>query len=418
MTENQIAEQSTVAARRPAISKSLRFEVFKRDSFTCQYCGRRAPDVVLHCDHVKPLFEGGEHSILNLTTACVDCNLGKGRRELSDQAVLSKQLNQLAALQERKEQMEMMIDWQKQLSNLDELPIKSLGEQWEDATGYSWTDTGKSKARKLINKYGVEIVAKAMQTSIGQYLERDENGMGTAESVAVCFDRMGAIAAVEHAELREPGAKRMYLIRGGLRRRFNYCNEWLCLSLMKTAARNGVSLDYIEEVANTSQNWSQFKGTMEALIVDCQEQMEADADWRAKLRTRLSDFSKHVSEEVLVSLFARANMAGMSETYLFNVAAGCPWHSYRGFMEFAIGWRNRLLAPLRSALGGYLPDDEELGYIHDALHCGMTDEEFLQLAHEYQNWPRLKDSLSNFADAAHHADWVKQSAEREQHAPT
>ena len=37
--------------KRKSISKKARFEVFKRDSFTCQYCGRTAPDVVLHLDH-------------------------------------------------------------------------------------------------------------------------------------------------------------------------------------------------------------------------------------------------------------------------------------------------------------------------------------------------------------------------------
>src|SRR5437660_857004 len=91
---------------RPTISKTLRFEVFKRDSFTCQYCGQRAPHVILHCDHVKAVAEGGTTDILNLVTACVDCNLGKGARKLSDNAALSKQLNQLTALQEKREQMD------------------------------------------------------------------------------------------------------------------------------------------------------------------------------------------------------------------------------------------------------------------------------------------------------------------------
>jgi len=38
-----------------AISKRDRFEVFKRDKFTCQYCGKAAPDVVLHIDHIHHL---------------------------------------------------------------------------------------------------------------------------------------------------------------------------------------------------------------------------------------------------------------------------------------------------------------------------------------------------------------------------
>lgn len=35
-------------AKRKTVSNELRFEVFKRDKFTCQYCGRKAPDVVLN----------------------------------------------------------------------------------------------------------------------------------------------------------------------------------------------------------------------------------------------------------------------------------------------------------------------------------------------------------------------------------
>lgn len=64
------------------ISPSLRFEVFRRDAFTCQYCGRRAPEVVLHVDHVTPWARNGPTTLENLRTACSDCNLGKGARRL------------------------------------------------------------------------------------------------------------------------------------------------------------------------------------------------------------------------------------------------------------------------------------------------------------------------------------------------
>lgn len=58
---------------RTPIPKKLRFEVFKRDSFKCQYCGKSAPEVVLHVDHIKPVAEGGTNEITNLITACADC---------------------------------------------------------------------------------------------------------------------------------------------------------------------------------------------------------------------------------------------------------------------------------------------------------------------------------------------------------
>lgn len=68
---------------RKALSKKTRFEVFKRDLFTCQYCGAHPPGVLLHVDHVLAVSNGGGNDRDNLTTACEPCNLGKGARSLA-----------------------------------------------------------------------------------------------------------------------------------------------------------------------------------------------------------------------------------------------------------------------------------------------------------------------------------------------
>jgi len=60
-----------------SLSVRTRFQVFRRDKFTCQYCGRSAPNVILHADHIHPLSKGGDNSLENLITSCQDCNLGK-----------------------------------------------------------------------------------------------------------------------------------------------------------------------------------------------------------------------------------------------------------------------------------------------------------------------------------------------------
>lgn len=60
------------------ISRSLRFEILRRDNHTCRYCGAKAPDVELQVDHVLPVALGGTNDPTNLTTACRDCNSGKG----------------------------------------------------------------------------------------------------------------------------------------------------------------------------------------------------------------------------------------------------------------------------------------------------------------------------------------------------
>jgi len=60
-----------------SISKKIRFEVFKRDNFTCGYCGRKPPEVILEIDHINPKSKGGIEDINNFITACFDCNRGK-----------------------------------------------------------------------------------------------------------------------------------------------------------------------------------------------------------------------------------------------------------------------------------------------------------------------------------------------------
>jgi 5-methylcytosine-specific restriction endonuclease McrA len=55
-------------------------EVFRRDNYTCQYCGRPASKLTL--DHITPKHMGGLHSWENLVAACPACNHRKGGRTL------------------------------------------------------------------------------------------------------------------------------------------------------------------------------------------------------------------------------------------------------------------------------------------------------------------------------------------------
>lgn len=59
------------------ISRRLRFEILRRDGYTCRYCGAKAPDVTLSVDHVIPTALGGGDEPNNLVTACTPCNSGK-----------------------------------------------------------------------------------------------------------------------------------------------------------------------------------------------------------------------------------------------------------------------------------------------------------------------------------------------------
>lgn len=57
-----------------------RINLMARDSFQCQYCGRRPHRAELNLDHVVPRSLGGRSTWENVVTSCVDCNRKKGGR--------------------------------------------------------------------------------------------------------------------------------------------------------------------------------------------------------------------------------------------------------------------------------------------------------------------------------------------------
>lgn len=57
-----------------------RQNIYLRDGFTCQYCGKTLPRSRLNLDHVVPRSRGGRTSWDNVVCSCVRCNLVKGGR--------------------------------------------------------------------------------------------------------------------------------------------------------------------------------------------------------------------------------------------------------------------------------------------------------------------------------------------------
>jgi len=65
---------------RPCVKLNKR-EIFRRDNYTCQYCGQRKKNLTV--DHVIPRRLGGNHTWENLVTACASCNHHKGGRTIT-----------------------------------------------------------------------------------------------------------------------------------------------------------------------------------------------------------------------------------------------------------------------------------------------------------------------------------------------
>lgn len=251
---------------RQALSKRIRFEVFKRDSFTCQYCGRKAPDIIIEVDHIQPVAKGGTNDLLNLVTSCSACNSGKSDRSLDDSSVVEKQRRQLQELQERKEQIEMMFEWQKGLTDLDNHLLEQLCEFWQSLVPpFGLTKNGESELKKLLKKFSASEIITAMRTSVDQYVEYAD-GKPTQGSVGLAFDYVSRICSVAKAEEKKPYLRDLFYIRGILRKRISYVNDRLALQLLESAYLLGADKDDLKSLACTVKSWTQWRSEMEEFI--------------------------------------------------------------------------------------------------------------------------------------------------------
>lgn len=81
-TEEGKLSKAIVRKTQRHIEQRLSWAVYKRDNYTCRYCGR--DDVPLTVDHLVLWEEGGPSIEGNLVAACRKCNKTRGRMQYAE----------------------------------------------------------------------------------------------------------------------------------------------------------------------------------------------------------------------------------------------------------------------------------------------------------------------------------------------
>lgn len=262
-----------MATKRKNISKKVRFEVFKRDKFQCQYCGKYAPDVVLNVDHIDPVANGGSNDLVNLITSCFDCNQGKKARLLTDDTLIQKQRKQLELLQERREQLELMLEWKKSLTGFEDEKVKMVSDYWASLmTPYSLNDNGEKSLDKLMKKFPVEDILESIDIATEKYLKYDNYGNIIKESVEEAFNKVGGICAFKKMPVIN---QKLAYVKGICKNRFSYWDarkgSIILNNYIEVLKNYGWSEEQIindienEVISKTKEclNWSQWKSILE-----------------------------------------------------------------------------------------------------------------------------------------------------------
>lgn len=247
-------------SKRKNLSNKIRFEVFKRDNFTCQYCGVKAPEVVLNVDHIEPISKGGTNDIYNLVTSCFECNNGKSDKRLNDNSKLEKQHDELVLLNERKKQLEQMMEWKRELLNFDKEKTEMVSEYIIDALGISLSDAGKRCVNNWLKKYTVDEIIDATDKSNEIYDGKDD---------VIKFEKIERIAYYTKHPVPEFSKKSSY-IKGIFRNRKIYYNDFKVHQWMKQLSETDGDLEEAVDLAKTVDSWTEFEDMIEFLIAEAE----------------------------------------------------------------------------------------------------------------------------------------------------
>lgn len=250
--------------QRKPLSKKIRFEIFKRDSFKCQYCGKSAPEVILHVDHIKPVKEGGTNDMTNLITSCADCNLGKKDIPLDDNSMMEKQKKQLEELNERRQQLELMMQWREGLMEIENEKANIVKNRISSTYNCGFTENGMREVKQWIKKYSLEIVLDSIDVS-AKYLSKDpkQDGRYTGASLEKAFESIPKICTNKVKDQEKPYLKDLYYMRGIIKNRLGYYDYHNTLVLLEKAYLNGASLEWLKELCLEATRWTYFRASLE-----------------------------------------------------------------------------------------------------------------------------------------------------------
>jgi hypothetical protein len=160
-----------------AISKKIRFEVFKRDGFRCAYCGKTPPEVVLEADHIDPKANCGCDSIDNLLTACFDCN--RGKRNIPLDKIPSTLSENIEVIREREEQIKEHRKLLDSIERRKKKDIKAIADTFKEYfPNDRLTDTfQKSSVKLFLSKLPIHEVVDAMNIACSRRSDSSLNAV-------------------------------------------------------------------------------------------------------------------------------------------------------------------------------------------------------------------------------------------------
>ena len=161
--------------KRKAIPNKLRFEIFKRDNFTCVYCGAKSPEEKIVIDHINPVKNGGTNDIINLVTACQKCNSGKSAEKLTEEKAMSVKNKEIKKKEIKNKTLLDNIKWAEKVLKEEKKEHAKVISLMNTLSNSKLTESGEIKIIEAYKKYGIDLCKKYINDFLEDSNRRYQN---------------------------------------------------------------------------------------------------------------------------------------------------------------------------------------------------------------------------------------------------
>ena len=377
------------------LSPSLRRIILERDEFTCTECGQQVPKVLLYIDKIlSPETEdafAGQPEEDKYTCLCESCY---------KQAHGHLQFKAATRTAERRQQLEMMVEWRREnrclASDANAYLIDYINGKIEP---YSLTKQGAQNVRKAIRKSNFTTALDAIDETFDHYVTYDKGEDINKASVDEFLSKIGGYLYINSLP---PVEKEMYHILNSCKSRFRWWDQQtakgLVLNYIDALREQGWSEDRILEdlktellrASNEQRNWSQWTDLLEKWTSDIR-------GWSKNKRQVQDEAGKYsVPDEYMnrnedISIYYATDRFETFK-YIYESSGFCTrerWKKVLNYLDdelyrFLIDQRNDFASkkgipqekPIADAMDGYLDANYMLNLmIEDEEDYGAGNEE-------------------------------------------
>lgn len=168
----------------------------------------------------------------------------------------------------------------------------------ERISPYSLNDIGKADISQIVRQYPYELLLECIDIGVSNYFKYDEKGCLTKESVDTFLNKIGGIA---YNKSRTPVEQEIYHLKNKGNYKFSYWNSQRADDLLHDYVQALYSQGWSENMVlddlrgdsalmmNKSNNWSDWRSTIEQWIYDVKHWNEEDNVTVEQLGTVLPD---------------------------------------------------------------------------------------------------------------------------------